>query len=167
MTDGGNHAPFSPNKDFMQRAIDDVTANIEKLEGGPFGACLVHGGQVVAVSHNSVLRDMDATCHAEVNAIRMASRHFRRFDLSDCVIYSTTEPCPMCFSAIHWARIPIIVYGTNIHDVQRLGFNELSLSNERMRTDGNSPVQIYGDFMRDECLALLKKWTMVSGTVPY
>jgi tRNA(Arg) A34 adenosine deaminase TadA len=158
-------ANFSPDPRFMAAAIANATDAIPRGEGGPFGACIVRDGQVVACEHNTVLRDRDATCHAEVNAIRAASEALGRFDLSDCVIYSTTEPCPMCFSAIHWARIPLIVFGTRIADVRAVGFNELALSNAQMSELGHSPVKLYGDFMRMECLELLQRWQALPGQV--
>ncbi|HOE68366.1 MAG TPA: nucleoside deaminase [Candidatus Omnitrophota bacterium] len=142
----------------MKLAIRTAAQGMKKNDGGPFGACIVRNGRVIATAHNTVLLKKDATCHAEVNAIREASRKLRRFDLSDCVIYSTTEPCPMCFSAIHWARIPLVIWGTAIADVARLGFNELSLPNSRMKRYGKSPVKSRGKFLLKECRALLEKW---------
>ncbi len=84
----------------MRMAIREARKNLKKMDGGPFGACIVRGGRILAVSRNMVLKN-DATCHAEMNAIRIASKKVKGFDLSGCTIYSTTEPCPMCFSAIH------------------------------------------------------------------
>jgi tRNA(Arg) A34 adenosine deaminase TadA len=142
----------------MEFAIKSAQMGIKRSEGGPFGAAIVRGNQWIAIAHNTVLRDHDATCHAEVNAIRLASRKLRRFDLSDCVIYSTTEPCPMCFSAIHWARITKVIFGTSIADVRKRGFHELSISNRKMKHDGKSRVFLKAGFMKKECLALLADW---------
>ncbi|MFH1665403.1 MAG: deaminase, partial [Candidatus Omnitrophota bacterium] len=80
------------------------------------------------------------------------------YDLSGCEIYSTTEPCPMCFSAIHWARIHKLIYGTSIDDVRKLGFNELTIPAARMKREGGSPVKMEPGFMRAECEQLLKFW---------
>lgn len=156
---------FVPQKRFMTQAIADATAAVPRGEGGPFGACIAHNDRVIVCAHNTVLRDHDATCHAEINAIRAASKALSKFDLSECVIYSTTEPCPMCFAAIHWARIPRLVFGTRIADVRALGFNELALSNAQMRELGGSPVSVTGDFMRDDCVELLRRWQALSGQV--
>ncbi|MDH5546544.1 MAG: nucleoside deaminase [Gammaproteobacteria bacterium] len=150
---------FKAEKSPMQAAIGDALKHLSDEGGGPFGACIVKDGNILAVAHNTVLADNDPTCHAEVNAIRMAAKKLGDYDLSGCAIYSTTEPCPMCFSAIHWARIDTIVYGTTIQDVQNLGFNELSVSNHEMKTRGGSSVEIHADFMRDECLELLQQWS--------
>lgn len=145
-------------KKWMKRALRSAYEGIRKAEGGPFGAAIVRGSQVIAVAHNTVLKNHDATCHAEVNAIRVASRKLRRFDLSDCVIYSTTEPCPMCFSAIHWARIAKVIFGTSFEDVAKRGFNELYIPSRKMKRDGRSQVRIKSGFMKKECLALLADW---------
>ena len=124
----------------------------------PFGACIVRKDQVVARSHNTVWRSMDPTAHAEVNAIRRAARRLGTLDLSGCVLYSTCEPCPMCFSAIHWARLDAVVFGARISDARRLGFNELNVSDRTLKRLGGSPVRLVEDFMRGPCLELFRAW---------
>lgn len=141
----------------MQRAIREARKNLKTLDGGPFGACIVRDGRILAAARNTVLRH-DATCHAEVNAIRKASKILKTFDLSECLIYSTTEPCPMCFSAIHWARIPDIVFGTRIADARKAGFRELEISNATLKSLGKSRIRLHGGFLRDECLRLFEDW---------
>lgn len=163
MSGSGGIATLDPKREHMQRAIDDVMGNLNHGEGGPFGACIVRGSEVVAVAHNTVLKCLDPTCHAEVNAIRLAAQRLKNFDLSGCIIYSTTEPCPMCFSAIHWARIDGIVFGTAIEDARELGFNELSLKNEAMVRMGGSSVSVHGNFMREECLQIYAAWRSTPG----
>ena len=144
--------------EFMLTAIDHVKSHICNNDGGPFGACITLDDKIISLGRNTVLKDMDPTCHAEINAIHAATKTLGRIDLSDCTIYSTTEPCPMCFSAIHWARIEQIVYGTNIHDVKKLGFHELEISNETMKQLGNSPVKISAGFEKNACEELLHYW---------
>jgi len=141
----------------MRLAVREARKNLKSPRGGPFGACIVREGRVLAVSRNTVLA-RDATCHAEINAIRKASRRIGTFDLSGCVIFSTTEPCPMCFGAIHWARIGLVVYGTSIADAGRAGFNELRISNAALKTLGKSRIRLIEGFLRDECLDLFKRW---------
>ena len=145
-------------KKWMKLAIRSAEVGIQWSEGGPFGAMIVRGREVIAVAHNKVLKNNDATCHAEMNAIRIASKKLERFDLSDCVIYSTTEPCPMCFSAIHWACLRQVIFGTSIADVAKRGFNELSIPSKKMKQIGRSRVRIRAGFMKKECLALLEVW---------
>ena len=129
-----------PNAEFMYLALREAGKNLSDMRGGPFGACIVKGNKVIAISRNTVLKQ-DATCHAEINAIRKASKKLRTYDLSGCWIYSTTEPCPMCFSAIHWAGINVLVYGNTITGAKRIGFNELSITSARMKKLGGGKVE--------------------------
>ncbi len=141
----------------MQQAIEVASRGIE---GGqtPFGTSLVRDGETIAVTHNSVWDRCDPTAHAEVLAIRQVCKTLGDIDLSGCVIYSTCEPCPMCFAAIHWARISKVFFGANIEDAAAIGFNELHISNEQIRTLGHSPVEVVGGFMREPCLARFQEW---------
>jgi tRNA(Arg) A34 adenosine deaminase TadA len=154
------------NPKFMHMAVKEARKNIKTMEGGPFGACIVKNGRVLAVARNTVLKN-DASCHAEINAIRSASKRINNFDLSGCIIYSTTEPCPMCFSAIHWARIGKIVYGTGISDAKRIGFRELSISCGRMKRAGFSKVQLVPGYLKEDCLKLLKDWGSLGNKILY
>jgi len=156
-----------PKTIYMDAAINDTKNHIKQNEGGPFGACIVCDDQIIAVAHNTVLKDHDSTCHAEINAIRIASKKLNTHDLGNCVIYATTEPCPMCFSAIHWANIKEVIYGTKIPDVQALGFRELEIDNETMKKLGKSDLQLTSDFDRDNCLALLNYWKAHSNNNTY
>lgn len=142
---------------FMRMAVREARKNLAVPDGGPFGACIVGNGKVIALARNTVLKE-DATCHAEINAIRKASKRLGTFDLSGCRIYSTTEPCPMCFSAIHWARIDEVIYGTTIADARRIGFNELRINARSLKKSGGSPVRITSGFLRPECRALFDDW---------
>ena len=141
----------------MENAID--IAKIGVLKGNsPFGSCIVKDGKVISLAHNTVLTKKDATNHAEMNAIRLACKKLKSHELKGCTVYSTTEPCPMCFSAIHWAKADGIVYGTGIGDVKRLGFGELTISDREMKRRGGSRVMVNGGFMKKECVKLLEFW---------
>jgi guanine deaminase len=133
----------------------------------PFGACIVRGDEAVAVAHNVVLRTTDITAHAEVTAVREACVALKSIDLGGCVIYSTCEPCPMCFSACHWANLDRIVYGASIADAAACGFRELSVSNEQMQRLGGSRVQIEAGFLRDEARELFAEWMRQPGRRAY
>ena len=150
----------------MDLAIGEASKNLKSKDGGPFGACIVKNGKVLAISRNKVLKT-DATSHAEINAIRMASKKLKTFDLSNSVIYTTTEPCPMCFCAIHWARIDTIVYGTSICDAKKIGFNELSISSKKLKVLGKSKVKIYSNFLQNRCRELLKEWGQLEDKTVY
>ena len=150
----------APGRRFMIRAVREARMNLARPDGGPFGACVVKDGRVLAAARNTVLRN-DATCHAEVNAIRKASKKLGTFDLTGCEIYSTTEPCPMCFGAIHWARIGTVYYGTGIRDAARAGFHELRISNAVMKALGRSKITLVPGFLRAECLELFDSWLVL------
>jgi tRNA(Arg) A34 adenosine deaminase TadA len=151
---------------FMDRAIREARKNFVRPAGGPFGACIVKDGQVVAAARNTVLAN-DATCHAEINAIRRASKKLRTFDLAGCEIYSTTEPCPMCFGAIHWARIGTVYFGTSIRDAARAGFHELRISNEDMKALGRSAIRLVPGLMLAECRELFASWLTLPDRASY
>ena len=151
---------------FMRMAIATAREGIEKGQS-PFGACIVKDGEVLACAHNVVWSDSDITAHAEVTAIRAVCAGLNAIDLSGSVIYSTCEPCPMCFAACHWARISRIVFGSRIEDAQGCGFSELTISNQRMKELGNSPVEVEGDFMREECVDLFREWSARAGRRAY
>lgn len=146
-----------PDERFMRLALRKALAGVRKGQT-PFGSCIVRGNEVLALTHNTVWRSHDPTAHAEVNAIRMAGRKLKTIDFSGCVLYSTCEPCPMCFSAIHWARLDAVVFGARIADARRLGFNELAVPDRTLKRLAKSPVVLVEDFLRDECMELFGAW---------
>jgi tRNA(Arg) A34 adenosine deaminase TadA len=147
------------NKDekFMKEAIKICEHGIKKGQT-PFGAVIVKDGKIIARGHNQVWMDNDITAHGEVTAIRKANKKLGKVKLKGCTIYSTTEPCPMCFSAIHWAGVDRIVYGASIADVKKLGFSELTISDKEMKRRGKSKVKVTGGVLAEECKEQLKRW---------
>lgn len=144
-------------KKFMHCAIKKAKEGIRDGQT-PFGACIEKNGKIIACAHNAVWKNTDITAHAEVQAIRLACKKLKTINLSGCTIYSTCEPCPMCFSACHWARISFIVYGAGISDAKHYGFNELVISNDTLKRKGGSPVRVMGGVMKDEARALFHTW---------
>ena len=150
---------------FMKKAIDLSIENV-KNGGGPFGAVIVKDGEIIAASSNSVTSDNDPTAHAEVNAIRLATKKLGRFDLSDCEIYSSCEPCPMCLGAIYWARLDKLYFANDKKDAKDIGFDdsfiydeiELNYKNRKLKT-----VQI----MRNEALVAFKNWNEKEDKIEY
>lgn len=142
---------------FMRIAISKARQGVEKGQT-PFGVCITKEGEIVSCVHNIVWESTDITAHAEIHAIREACKKLNTVDLSGCIIYSTCEPCPMCFSACHWAKISKIVYGARIEDAKKLGFSELTISNREMKQFGSSPIEIVGDLLRKENLELFEFW---------
>ncbi len=155
-----------PDVKFMRLAIEKAKDGIRQGQT-PFAACIIKDSEVVACAHNAVWKRIDATAHAEINPIRLACKKLNSIDLSDCIMYSTTEPCPMCFSACHWARISQIVYGTSIGDSKEYGFNELCISHSRTKSMGQIGLEVIGGFLRDDCLQLFEAWSMRKDKKPY
>jgi tRNA(Arg) A34 adenosine deaminase TadA len=141
----------------MQAAIDKALEGIQDGQS-PFGASIVSNEEIVTTAHNNVWGARDITAHAEINAIRDACKKLNQVHLPNCVIYSTCEPCPMCFGAIHWARISTIYYGVSIEDAESFGFNEIRISNKQLQSLGELNIDIYPGYMRDECEAVFRKW---------
>jgi len=155
-----------PDKKFMLQAIDIGREGALKGQA-PFGAVIVKDGRVVVAAHNVVWETTDITAHAEINAIRIACKKLNTIDLSGVVLYSSCEPCPMCFSALHWARVKTIVYGTSIQDAKYAGFNELGISNRTMADLGDSKIEIISDFLKEECQELFDKWVELNPNILY
>ncbi len=109
---------------YMQLAIDLAKENVKKGFGGPFGAVIVKNGEVIAQAANSVTSTNDPTAHAEVNVIRQACKKLNTFNLSGCEIYASCEPCPMCLSAIYWARIDKVYVAATKKDAADAGFDD-------------------------------------------
>ena len=149
------------NLEFLIEAIRLSRENITDGLGGPFGAVIVKDGKIIGEGKNEVLESNDPTAHAEIQAIRNASKHLNNFDLQGCEIYSSCEPCPMCLAAIYWARIDIIYYANTKKDAADIGFDddfiykELSLpENERkikmQRYNAEDAKKVFLDWIKLE-----------------
>ena len=119
-----------PNPEFLRRAIELARQNVLAGTGGPFAAVIVRDGVVIAEAANSVTTTNDPTAHGEVNAIRKACAALGAFSLEGCEIYSSCEPCPMCLTAIYWARLKALYYGCSQVDAARAGFDDAFLYGE-------------------------------------
>lgn len=129
---------------YLQLAVAEARKGMSEKEGGPFGAVIVQNGRVIARGHNRVLATNDPTAHSEIVAIREATRSLGTYDLSGCVMYSSCEPCPMCFSAIHWARIDRVYYGAGRDDAARIGFDDKLLYDMLSgRAEKSIPEMVY------------------------
>jgi guanine deaminase len=142
---------------FMRLAIRKAKVGINKGQT-PFGACIVKNDQVIACSHNLVWKSNNIIAHAEMVAIASACKALKSIDLSGCTIYSTCEPCPMCFSACHWARISRIVSGCAIKDAKNFGFNEMAVSNLWLKRLIKSKIKIISKVALKENIALFDFW---------
>ena len=141
----------------MRRAIEACRRGIAAGQS-PFGAAIYRDGRLVAEAHNTVWADLDPTAHAEVNAIRLASKSLGTIDLGGCVLYSTCEPCPMCLAATHWSKLDRVVFGASIGDAASAGFSELTIPASEMIAIGGSPLKVEGGRLALECAGLFQIW---------
>jgi len=151
---------------FMQLARKEAYKGMNNNEGGPFGAIIVQDGKVIAKAHNRVIRTNDPTAHAELIAIRKASKKLNRFNLSDCEIYSTCEPCPMCLAAIHWAKMTRLYYGCTRGDAAKINFDDKFIYNVIREETKKKQVE-YFQIERNECLDLFKAWQRKEDKIQY
>ncbi|MFZ3230942.1 MAG: nucleoside deaminase [Pseudobdellovibrio sp.] len=112
------------NPDFLKKTVDLSRKNMYENIGGPFGAIIIKDGKIIAEGSNQVTSTNDPTAHAEMVAIRKACQNLQTFDLSGCEIYSSCEPCPMCLSAIYWARLEKIYFANSRQDAANIGFDD-------------------------------------------
>ncbi len=133
----------------MEIADSEARKGINRKHGGPFGAVIVKNDKVISKSHNEVLKRNDCTCHAEMLAIREASKKLKTWNLNGCELYTNCEPCPMCKAAINWAKIKIVYYGCNSEDLKEIGFDE---------KEGNNKGLEMKELNRDECKSLLGEY---------
>lgn len=124
----------------------------------PFGCAIAIGDRVIARSHNTVVLTTDITAHAEVNAIRAGCLETDDIFLTDAIVATTCEPCPMCMAALHWARVDTVYYGATIADADACGFNELHLPAADLLRIGGSAVRLIDDTRADECRQLFADW---------
>lgn len=111
--------------EYMKFACECAHNGISKKEGGPFGAVIADSlGNIISKGNNRVLIDNDPTAHAEIVAIREASKALKNYDLSNLILYTTCEPCPMCLSAIIWSNIKVVYYGMTRKDAEKIGFRD-------------------------------------------
>lgn len=153
-------------EDFMRRAIELADHNVASGAGGPFGSVVVHDGRIVGEGANMVTGCKDPTAHAEVVAIREACRTLDRFSLKGCEIYASCEPCPMCLSAIYWARIDRAWFGNTADDAAAIGFDDAFLYRELAvpMADRTLPIT---PLLRDEALQSFHAWQVSPIKMPY
>lgn len=152
-------------EELMRRAIE-LSADSVRNGGGPFGAVIARNGEIIAEGSNGVALYNDPTAHAEVSTIRKACQKLNTFDLSGCEIYTSCEPCPMCFGAIYWAHLDKIYYANDRKDAADIGFDddfiyqEISVQPQYRK----KPSEI---LLRNEALEVFKQWTAKTDKTEY
>ncbi|MCW8827508.1 MAG: nucleoside deaminase [Gammaproteobacteria bacterium] len=153
------------DEDFLRETIrlaDESIAN----GGGPFGAVVVRGGEIVGRGNNRVTLDNDPTAHAEVRAIRDACRTLGDFQLSGCELYVNCEPCPMCLSAAYWARLDAVWYAAEATDAAAVGFDDALIREELQRPPAERRLPMR-QALRDEALETFRRWQALEEKIEY
>ena len=152
-------------EELMRRAIE-LSADSVRNGGGPFGAVIARNGEVIAEGSNGVALYNDPTAHAEVSTIRKACQKLNTFDLSGCEIYTSCEPCPMCFGAIYWAHLDKIYYANDRKDAADIGFDDDFIYQEIAVQPQyrKKPSEI---LLRNEALEVFKQWTAKADKTEY
>jgi guanine deaminase len=152
--------------ELMQIAIDTCREGIAHGQS-PFGCAIAIGDQVISRAHNTVVLTTDITAHAEVNAIRVGCKTTENIFLTDSVVATTCEPCPMCMAALHWARVDTVYYGASIADADTAGFNELQLPAAELLRIGGSTVKLKSGLLTEQCVELFELWKANPSKVSY
>lgn len=153
------------NEKFMKEAIDLSKQNVDN-GGGPFGAVIVRNGEIVARGVNRVTANNDPTAHAEVTAIREAAKVLNTFNLSDCEIYTSCEPCPMCLGAIYWARLGRIYYGNTKANAKAIGFDDSFIYEEIEKPIVNRKIPTK-QLLPNEAIIAFTKWQNLTDKIEY
>ena len=141
---------------YMKKAKENAEIGIFNNEGGPFGAVIVDDkGNIIANGNNKVLKDKDPTAHAEIVAIREACKILNTYDLSNCTLYTSCEPCPMCLSAIIWANIKNVYYACTREDAENVGFRDNDIY-EFIK--GNNSMIEMKQIDRESCIEVMKQY---------
>lgn len=145
------------DREFMQRAIYIAQKGIDANDGGPFGAVVVKDGEIISEGWNQVTSTNDPTAHAEIMAIRKACEKLNSFQLEDCILYTSCEPCPMCLGAIYWARPKRIYYACTREDAAKVGFDDQFIYDEIAGEIAERRIETI-NFLREEALQVFENW---------
>ncbi|MGI6710541.1 MAG: nucleoside deaminase [Bacilli bacterium] len=147
------------NEELMEMAIKQARKTMNKNYGGPFGAAIIdEKGKVVAISSNTVLKDNDPTAHAEINAIRQATTKMKTYDLSNCILFTTAFPCPMCLGAIIWSNIKTVYYGCDVKQTNEIGFRDEKIYDFLKSDCKNINILKLSIQDQEKCLELFKEY---------
>lgn len=151
---------------FMREAIALAIGGIRSGRGGPFGCVVVRRGEIVGRGSNCVTSSNDPTAHAEIMAIRDACRRLATFQLADCTLYASCEPCPMCLSAVYWARIPEVYFAGTRADAAAIGFDDAFIYRQIPLDLEKRTVRMH-PLLQDEAQAAFREWFSKPDRVTY
>ncbi len=152
--------------DFMQLAINLALDNVRTQQGGPFGAVVVREGEVIAQGVNRVVNNNDPTAHAEIMAIRAACQQLGHFQLTDCELYTSCEPCPMCLGAIYWARPARVFYAATRIDAAAIQFDDAFIYQELACSPHHRSIPCQ-QLLREEALKVFEAWQACNAKTRY
>ena len=150
---------------FMLRAIELSKISINK-GGGPFGCVIVKDNKIISEGYNQVTNNNDPTAHAEIVSIRKACQTMKTFNLSEVELYSSCEPCPMCLSAIYWARIKFIYFGNRKSDAAAIGFDDAHIYQQIAMPEGQRSIPT-NQMLSEEAIISFQKWTQSEFKIEY
>jgi len=153
------------SNEFMKRAIELSIKSVNSGTG-PFGALIVKDNKIISEGFNTVTLSNDPTSHAEIVAIRNACKILNNFSLEDCDLYTTCEPCPMCLSAIYWARVKKIYYANTRNDAKKIDFSDALIYEELNKNISERKIPMH-QMMRDEALKAFELWDKKEDKVKY
>jgi guanine deaminase len=153
------------NNEFMKRAIELSRKNIES-GGGPFGAVIVRNGKIIGEGWNKVTANNDPTAHAEVEAIRISCQNEKNFDLTGAELYTSCEPCPMCLSAVYWARISKVYFANTKKDAAAINFNDDFIYTEIPKPISERQIPMI-QMMHQEALEVFEAWDASLNKISY
>ena len=151
--------------EFMKRAIELSVESVNN-GGGPFGSVIVKNDKIISEGSNKVTSNNDPTAHGEIVAIREACKKLNNFSLSQCELYSTCEPCPMCLSAIYWSRIEKIYYGNTREDARKIDFDDSLIYTELQKNIDKRKIPMI-QIMRNEALKAFELWDKKKDKIKY
>lgn len=154
---------FEDHIKWMHVAIEEAGAGMRKGDGGPFGACVVKDNRLVASAHNTVLISQDPTAHAEVNAIRKACDALNTHILEDCILYTSSEPCPMCLGAVYWARVKEIYVGASRDLAHQCGFDDEVFYQEFGLPHKDRKIPFHHLELDTPCRKVFEEWQSLGG----
>jgi tRNA(Arg) A34 adenosine deaminase TadA len=154
------------NNSFMTRAIALSVENVHNSTGGPFGAVIVYNNEIIAHGANSVTVTNDPTAHAEIVAIRAACQKLGTFKLTNCELYTSCEPCPMCLSAIYWARIAVVYYGNTKADAAAINFDDSFIYQQLSKPFEQRAIPMH-QALRNEALTAFTLWQKKNEKISY
>lgn len=154
------------NPDLMRRAIALAVENVKAGRGGPFAALVARNDEIIAEGTNIVTSTGDPTAHAEVTAIRNACQELGDFELTGCTLYTSCEPCPMCFGAVYWARLDRVYYAATHAEAAQVGFDDSHIYEQIDRTPEERSIPMQR-VLEDESWAPFETWTEYEDRIEY